>query len=47
MELKKKISSDLKTDYLDLPDDDDYDLDNSDDLNRFINKYENLLLTKK
>ena len=28
-------------------DDDEFDLDNSDDLNRFINKYEEILTTNK
>jgi hypothetical protein len=39
-ELKNKISKDFGTDPPAFDDDDEFDLDNSDDLNRFINKYE-------
>ena len=46
LELKQKISEDLKTPVVDFPDD-DFNLDNPDDLNKFINKYEGLLLSKK
>ena len=31
----------------DFDDDDEFDLDNSDDLNRFINKYESLIVSKE
>ena len=34
-------------DTLAFDDDDEFDLDNSDDLNRFINKYESLITTKE
>lgn len=44
LELKKKISEDLKTPVVDFPDD-DYNLDNPDDLNKFIDKYESILLS--
>ena len=46
LELKQKISDDLKTPVVDFPDD-DFNLDNPDDLNKFINKYESHLLSKK
>jgi len=39
-ELKNKISKDFGTDPPAFDDDEEFDLDNSDDLNRFINKYE-------
>ena len=47
-EIKKKLSSSLKDsgDTLAFDDDDEFDLDNSDDLNRFINKYESLITEK-
>lgn len=45
-ELKNKISKDFGTDPPAFEDDDEYDLDNSDDLNKFINKYESLLSSK-
>jgi hypothetical protein len=41
------LSSSLKKDTLDFDDDDEFDLDNSDDLNRFINKYESLIISKE
>ena len=42
------MSSSLKegADSLAFDDDDEFDLDNSDDLNRFINKYESLITSK-
>lgn len=43
LELKQKISEDLKKPIVDFPDD-DFNLDNPDDLNMFINKYEGVLL---
>ena len=48
-EIKKKLSTSLKKDgdTLDFDDDDEFDLDNSDDLNRFINKYESLIVSKE
>lgn len=46
LEIKKKISEDFKAPVVDFPDD-DFNLDNPDDLNLFINKYEGLLLSKK
>ena len=47
-EIKKKLSNSLKEggDTLAFDDDDEFDLDNSDDLNRFINKYESLITEK-
>ena len=45
-ELKNKISKDFGTDAPAFDDDDEFDLDNSDDLNRFINKYEQMLSSK-
>ena len=45
-ELKNKISQDFGTDPPAFEDDDEFDLDNSDDLNKFINKYESLLSSK-
>ena len=41
-----KISKDFGTDPPAFDDDDEFDLDNSDDLNRFINKYEQMLSSK-
>jgi hypothetical protein len=45
-ELKNKISKDFGTDPPAFDDDEEFDLDNSDDLNRFINKYEQMLSSK-
>lgn len=47
-DIKKKLSSSLKegADSIAFDDDDEFDLDNSDDLNRFINKYESLITSK-
>ena len=45
-ELKNKISKDFGTDPPAFDDDDEFDLDNSDDLNRFINKYEQMHSSK-
>jgi hypothetical protein len=45
-ELKNKISKDFGNDPPAFDDDDEFDLDNSDDLNRFINKYEQMLSSK-
>lgn len=39
-QLKNKISKDFGTEAPTFDDDEEFDLDNSDDLNRFINKYE-------
>ena len=45
-EIKNKISKDFGTDPPEFEDDEEFDLDNSDDLNRFINKYEAMLSSK-
>ena len=39
------MSEDFKTPVVDFPDD-DFNLDDPADLNKFINKYEGILLTK-
>ena len=44
--MKNKISKDFGTDPPEFDDDEEFDLDNSDDLNRFINKYEAMLSSK-
>ena len=54
LEIKKKLGDSLnqirtgeKDEATPFDDDEEFDLDNSDDLNRFINKYETLLSTSK
>jgi len=46
LQIKKIISDELKAKAADFPDD-DFDLEKPEDLNRFINKYETSISSKK